>query len=164
MINLIAAIGENNELGYDNNLLWKQNADMLRFKELTTNNIVVMGSNTFKSMNLQPLPNRTNIILSKTNTFRDKNVIVYDNFIDLLNFLSIHSSRKEIFIIGGQQIYELFIRYCNNLYITKIHSGFKADTFFPKISDNFIEIENDFYNKDDKNQYDYSFIKYIKEC
>lgn len=162
MITLISAIGENNEIGLNNKLLWKQKSDMKRFKELTTNNIVVMGLNTFKSLNSKPLKDRINIVLSNEK-IDNSNILVYDNFNDLLEFCLYHKD-KEIFIIGGQSIYNLFIKYADVLLITRIHSNFEADTFFPKINfdiwdTNYIES----HTKSIDDDFDYSFITYTRK-
>ena len=151
MIILISAIGQNNEIGLNNKLLWKQKSDMKRFKELTTNNIVVMGLNTFKSLDSKPLKDRINVVLSNEK-IDAPNVLVYDNFNELLKFCEYHKDKK-VFIIGGQAIYNLFIRYADLMYITRVEAKFEADTFFPKIDTTIWDSTIvDYYQEDEINK------------
>jgi dihydrofolate reductase len=165
MLNIIAAIGEDNEIGYDNKLLSKQQHDMLNFKKLTINNIVIMGRKTFESINLIPLENRTNIILSSDKTLNNENVLVYNDINDLYHFCDLHKHSKEIFIIGGETIYRKFISSCDRMFITRIHTKFlNADRFFPYINLNIWDVKSiETHTKDNLNDYDYSFIIYEKK-
>jgi dihydrofolate reductase len=164
MINLIAAIGKNNEIGQDNKLLWTQKSDMKRFKELTTNNIVIMGRKTFESIDSKPLNNRINIVLS-SNKIEHPSILTYDNFNTILQFCNYHYD-KQIFIIGGEKIYNSFIRYADKLFITKIDSEFKnADTFFPEIKKLYWEetiLEDNKITNPELDQYPYSYITYTR--
>lgn len=126
MIKLIACIGKNNELGYQNKLIWHLKDDMNFFKETTTNHIVVMGRKTYESIG-RKLPNRENIIISKQN-IDDIKVIKDPN--------EIYKIKEDVFIIGGESIYNLFIDKADEIYLTKIDDSAKADTYFPKFDEN----------------------------
>lgn len=132
-ISIIAAIGKNNELGKNNDLIWKLKGDLKFFKDLTTNHIIVMGRKTFESLP-KMLPNRHHIIISSNNSFNDK-VEVFNN---IYLFLEKYKNYKdEIFIIGGASIYKSFLEYANKLYLTEIDEEDKnADVYFPTFNVN----------------------------
>ena len=130
MISIIVAISKNNVIGKDNKLLWNIPEDLKHFKEITLNSKIIMGRKTFESL---PgiLPKRQHIILTKNKNYKvnSKEVkIVYDFKTIISDF---YDSDEEVFVIGGGEIYNLFINYCKKLYLTKIDSIFDGDTFFP---------------------------------
>ena len=130
MISIIVAISKNNVIGKDNKLLWNIPEDLKHFKEITLNSKIIMGRKTFESL---PgiLPKRQHIILTKNKNYNvnSKEVkIVYDFKTIISDF---YDSDEEVFIIGGGEIYNLFINYCKKLYLTKIDAIFNGDTFFP---------------------------------
>lgn len=134
-MNIIAAIDNRNAIGYKNNLIYNIKADKEYFKNLTTNKIVVMGRKTFESLpDKKPLPNRINIILTRNNNYKAENCIIVHSKKDLLLFLKKSNiDTDSVFIIGGSEIYKLFIMDCSTFYITEITTDKKekADTFFP---------------------------------
>ena len=154
MINIIAAVGKNLELGKDNNLIWHIPGDLKYFKNLTEGHTVVMGRRTFESIG-KALPNRKNIVISHGDIF-DKDIIVISNYKKVLDL------DEDVFIIGGKSIYELFIPYADNLYLTEIDAEYEyADTYFPFF-------EKDLYDKeiikdDSYNNINYSFVRYRKK-
>lgn len=157
-IALIAAIAKNNAIGYDNKLLYWLPNDLKRFKELTNGKTIIMGSNTFRSLPKGALPNRRNIVLSKKET-KLPNVEVFSSLESALNTCN---DNETIFIIGGGKLYNYAIEIADILYITKVENiPEKSDAYFPVISKNIwkpISIET--CKKDDKHQYDYTFITY----
>ena len=125
---IIAAIGKNNELGKDNNLIWRIKEDLKFFKETTMSHPIVMGSNTFRSLP-KVLPGRTNIVISSKTDFPEE-VVVYKSPEELIN--DYKDSEEELFIIGGGRIYKEFINICDKLYLTEIDDECNdADTYFP---------------------------------
>ena len=153
IINIIAAVGKNLELGKDNKLIWPIKEDLIYFKEKTLNKTVVMGENTYNSIG-KPLPNRNNIVLSYDKK-EIKDVIVINNYKDIFNL-----NEKEIFIIGGESIYKLFLPYADNLYLTEIEKEEKnADTYFPKFDKNHYKKE---IIKEVNEEIKYSFVLYKK--
>ena len=127
-ISIVAAIGKNNELGKNNNLIWHLKDDLKFFKELTTGHVIVMGRKTFESLP-KMLPNRHHVVISSSNSFNDE-VEVFNN---IESFLEKYKDYKdEIFIIGGSSIYKSFLDYSNKLYLTEIDEEEKdADVYFP---------------------------------
>ena len=135
----ILACDKNDGIGINNTLPnWKLKNDLKTFKELTTgngNNAVIMGKNTWLSLGEKPLLNRMNFVLSTSmdekNDKNDKNVWVYNDADDLLNDICV-SSYDIVWIIGGSQIYDLFIDYCNSVYVSQTNEEFKCSTFLSK--------------------------------
>jgi dihydrofolate reductase len=158
MISIVAAIGENGELGANNKLIWKLPNDLKRFKKLTTEKIVVMGRKTFESLPNGPLPNRVNVVITRNSTPDHLLGCIFLNILDEITLLP-RWTDKEIFIIGGGEIYKQTMKYCNKLYITRVHQTFEnADTFFPKIDENVWKlIDEENFQSDEKHLYPYSF-------
>lgn len=156
VISIIAAIGSNKELGKDNKLLWHIPEDFKRFKELTTGHPVIMGRKTFESIG-KPLPQRTNIIITRDKNFQQKNCLVVHSLDEAINIAKTKDD-KEIFIIGGGQIYEQAINIADKLYLTIVKGSFDADTFFPDYS-RFQKIV--FQKKSHSDKYKYTFLELI---
>lgn len=141
-INVIVIIeSTTNGIGKDGSLLRSFKQDLRRFKSLTTNNVVVMGSTTFfKDLKGVPLKNRVNIVL--TSKLEDKQVIdnvIYLNMLpqQVLDYIGNNFEHKQVFIIGGESIYKQFLSYVNTLYVTEyIDDKLAPDTFFPIIQNN----------------------------
>lgn len=161
MIIIIAAIGLNNELGKDNDLIWHLPADLKRFKKVTSGHAIIMGRNTFESIG-KPLPNRRSIIITRNTSYKKEGCDVVHSLEEAINLIK---DQKNAFIIGGAQIYKEAIekQLVDQLDITKVHQNFEADVFFPTIEQSvWEEISEEIFLPDDKNQYTYSFISYKK--
>lgn len=161
MIIIIAAIGLNNELGKDNDLIWHLPADLKRFKKVTSGHAIIMGRNTFESIG-KPLPNRRSIIITRNTSYKKEGCDVVHSLEEAINLIK---DQKNAFIIGGAQIYKEAIekQLVDQLDITKVHQNFEADVFFPTIEQTvWEEISEETFLPDDKNQYTYSFISYKK--
>ena len=161
MIIIIAAIGLNNELGKDNDLIWYLPADLKRFKKVTSGHAIIMGRNTFESIG-KPLPNRRSIIITRNTSYKKEGCDVVHSLEEAINLIK---DQKNAFIIGGAQIYKEAIekQLVDQLDITKVHQNFEADVFFPTIDQSvWEEISEETFLPDDKNQYTYSFISYKK--
>ncbi len=136
MINIIAAIGKNRELGKENKLLWHISRDFKRFKTLTSGHTVIMGRKTYESIG-KPLPNRKNIIVTRNRSWTPLGCTVCYSLEEAVNFAKQKTSAvKEIFIIGGAEIYKQGIQYADKLYLTLINREYpNADAFFPDYSE-----------------------------
>ena len=141
---IIVAMCKNNGIGIKKDLPWRLKEDLRYFSKLTKgngNNAIVMGKNTWDSIGSKPLPKRDNLILSKSlhSEMKDKQSERVKIFDSIENMQSWCDKKKydEVWIIGGQSIYEQFINNenCHELYITKILKDFICDTYFPKIDD-----------------------------
>lgn len=130
-ISMIVALDKNNGIGKGNKLLAHIPEDLKYFKKVTNGQIIVMGYNTYMSLPKRPLPNRTNIVLTRKDISLE-GAIVVDSIDSLLKLLKDYHE-KEIFICGGASIYEQMMPYSDKLYITHIFDEFSADTYFPEI-------------------------------
>jgi dihydrofolate reductase len=157
-LSIIAAIGKNNELGKNNDLVFKLPGDMKRFKELTTGHTVIMGRKTFESIG-KALPNRRNIVITRDKKYKKENVEVAHSFEEAIKLAS---KDKEVFIIGGSEVFKKGMESANKLYITEVKAADKdADVFFPEIIPIvFIEASREKNKKDSKNPFDYDFVIY----
>lgn len=133
-ISMIAAIAsENRALGKDNDLIYKIPEDLKRFKEKTTEHLIIMGRKTFESIG-KALPNRINIVITKNPNFFAENVVVTHSLDEALRLAELKARDDEIFIIGGGQIYEEAIGKADKLYLTIVEGNPDADTYFPDYS------------------------------
>lgn len=132
-IKLICAISKNNVIGKENNLPWNIGDDLKRFKELTSNNIIVMGRKTYESIG-RPLPNRRNIVLSNDTNLKIENVEVVNSSQKVLDLYNKNKGEEDLYVIGGTYIYDLFLDNCEYLNITFIDKEFEGDAYFPKIN------------------------------
>lgn len=135
MISIIAAIGKNRELGKDNGLLWNLPEDLKFFKDTTTGYPVVMGRKTFESIG-RLLPKRENIVLTKGNLEVD-GLKVFNDFDLLYDYIK----NKDVFIIGGASLYNMFMPYADNLYLTLVDDEKDADVYFPEFNEENYEKE-----------------------
>jgi len=157
MVAIIVAMGENNVIGDKNKLLWTLKDDLKRFKELTLNNIVVMGKNTYYSLpSSKPLKNRINIVISKSEKISGVEMV---SSIDDAVF-TYKKYKKDVYIIGGESIYKQFISIVDKIYLTVVDTTLDGDTYFPKLNNNEWDIETINTHKKNKNN-EYSYINYI---
>lgn len=160
MIIMIAAVAENNALGKDNEMIWHLPDDFKRFKQLTTGHHIIMGRKTFESLP-KLLPNRTHIIITRQKDYNPENCIVADNLADAIKKAP---ANEDIFIIGGGEIYKLGLPFADRIELTKVHSQFEADAFFPEIPSSEWELINeDFHPKDEKHNFDFTFQTFIRK-
>lgn len=157
VISAILAMSENRVIGLHNQLPWHLPADLKHFKTLTTGHPIIMGRKTYQAIG-KPLPNRTNIILTRDATFSAPDCIVTTSAAEALESAK-EIETVEIFIIGGAEIYKIFFPYTQRIYLTQIHKTFEGDTYFQALNpDEWHEIARIEHVADEKNAYDYSFI------
>lgn len=131
MISLIVAASTNNVIGADGDLPWRLPDDLRRFKRLTMGKPIVMGRRTWESLG-RPLPGRRNIVLTRQAGFTADGC---DSVASPAAALSAAGDAEEIMIIGGSQVYELFLPKATRLYLTRVHAVVDGDTFFPAIDE-----------------------------
>lgn len=160
MISAIVAMANNKVIGNKNDLPWYLPADLKRFKELTTNHTVVMGRNTYDSIVARigkPLPNRHNIVLTRDTGFTAEGVEVVHSQEEIQKLIV---SNEETFIIGGAQVYESLLSIIDRIYVTEVDVDIAGDTYFPTFSDSWKEVSREHHEKDEENEYDYSYVLY----
>ena len=155
-------------IGNQGQLPWKQRADMKRFKERTTDKIVLMGRKTYESIG-KLLPNRYNIIFTRKTFEEYQGKIVgtseftiteeMDNIFDRVS----DSADEEVFVIGGAEIYAAAMNKATRIDLTEVYCDVVGDAFFPRIDPLlWTETSRVFHSKDENNQYDYAFVTYEK--
>ena len=158
MISIIAAVAKNRAIGYENKLIYWLPNDLKRFKALTTGHTIIMGRNTFLSLPKGALPNRRNIVLSRST----KDFPGCDVYSSLEEALKHCTPDEDIYIIGGASVYRQALKIADRLCLTEINdTPEKADTFFPPYNDWKEESRED-HEKDERHEYEYSFVDYIK--
>jgi dihydrofolate reductase len=155
-ITLIAAVAKNRVIGRDNKLPWRLPADLAFFKKTTMGHPVVMGRKTFESIG-KPLPGRTNIVLTRQPDYEAAGCVVVRSIEEVLE----RFGDADLFVIGGREIYELFLPYAHRLLITMLDHEFEGDAFFPEIDPAvWKETARVPGVTDEKNPYSYSFVTF----
>lgn len=158
---MIAAVGNNLELGYKNQLLCHLPVDLKRFKTLTTGHTVLMGDRTWESLPKKPLPNRRNIVITLN---RDADYQDCEIAFSIEEAIKLVENDDQPFIMGGATMYKLFLDKVETLYLTRILFDFQADAFFPAFNpEEWDLIEDEFKPKDEKNIYDLRFQTYKRK-
>ena len=164
-VSLIVAVAENKVIGKDNNLIWHLPKDMRFFKETTLGHHVIMGRKNFESIphKYRPLPNRTNIVVTRQTDYAAEGCVVV-NSVEAALKIAKENGDKEPFIIGGGQIYKLALEanLVDTIYLTKVHHAYDGDTFFPELENEWKEVERIDCKADEKHAYDYSFLTFEK--
>lgn len=158
-ITLIAAIGKNRELGYNNDLIWKIPDDLKFFRENTNGKYIVMGLNTFNSLP-KLLPNRKHIVLTHRDIELDSSVVIFHSINELLSFIDMLD--EEVMIIGGSMIYNQMIEYASQMLLTEIDDSMNADVYFPEF--NFNEWDRELISVHNYNEIKYSHVLYRRKC
>lgn len=151
-LSIIVAVASDGAIGRANDLLWHLPADLKRFKELTTGHTILMGRKTFESLPRGPLPNRRNIIISRSLPAQP-GAEVYPT---IQQALEACASDEEVFIIGGGEIYRQLLPNTEQIYLTRVQASFPdAEVFFPELdSTEWIEEAREIYPRDERNEYD----------
>jgi len=131
IISFIVAASENNVIGKDNKLPWCLPSDMKYFKNITWAMPVVMGRKTFESLG-KPLKGRKNIVITRKTDWKPDGVEIVHS-IDLAIIAAAKMDAKEIFIIGGAEIFQSALPSADRIYLTRIHENFDGDAFFPEL-------------------------------
>jgi len=156
VISLIAAMDQKRLIGADNDMPWRLPADLAYFKKVTMGHPVVMGRKTFESIG-RPLPGRENIVITRNADLHLDGVTIVTSLDELQNA----SASKEVFVIGGGEVYKQTMAVADRLYITHIEETFEGDTHFPEIDVSvWKEVSRTPGIRDEKNPYSYSFVVY----
>lgn len=159
MLSLITAMDSNRVIGKNNSLPWHLPADLAFFKQTTMGKPVIMGRKTFDSIG-KALPGRKNIVLTRDNNFEAPDCEIAT---DIDQAMSKVDGSVEVMLIGGASLYEQTIHSADIIYLTLIHHEFNGDTWFPEINPKNWELgSRDDFERDEKNQFAYSFLKYLR--
>jgi dihydrofolate reductase len=157
-LSIIAILSDNNVIGRNNTLPFRQSADLKRFKSLTMGHHLLMGRKTYESLE-SPLPGRTIVVITHDGGFRADGILTAPSIDRAIDMAALDD---QPFIAGGGKIFEQSIHRADRMYLTRVHAEIEGDAFFPEFDDvtewNLIDAEH--RDADEKNQYPYSFLTY----
>ena len=158
-INIIAAVAENLAIGYKNHRISWLPEDLKRFKQLTTGHTIIMGRKTFESLPKGALPNRRNIVLSRST----KSFEGCECFGSLKEALAHCQPDEDVYVIGGASVYREAMKRANRLCLTEVHdTPAEADTFFPPY-DEWREVWREEHSADERHAHAFAFVDYEPE-
>nr|AIA11478.1 Dihydrofolate reductase [uncultured bacterium] len=154
---LIAALTDNYVLGKDNQLIWRLPEDLKNFKRLTSGFPVIMGRKTFESLG-RPLPNRTNIIITRNTDYQADGCVVAGSLEKAIDYAK-PLTGEQVFVIGGGEIYAQALPLADRMYLTHVHTQLDGDAFFPEFStQDWHAAETQHFTKDEKHAYDFDIV------
>ena len=154
MTSLIVAISQNRVIGRDNALPWHLPDDLKYFRRVTKGNPVVMGRKTYESIG-RPLPLRQNIVVSRDPTYRAEGCEVVHS---LQAALEVAQLDKEVFIIGGAELYRQSLGLVDRVYLTEVHAELEGDTFFPELGPEWKEISREHHPADADHPFAFDWV------
>jgi dihydrofolate reductase len=163
-ISLIAALAENHVIGKNNDLPWHLPDDMKYFMKTTTGHVVIMGRKNYESLppKFRPLPDRTNVVITRQKNFSAPGCTVV-NSLEAGIQVAKRANEKELFIIGGAEIFELSMSVADRLYLTEIKTELEGDTFFPQFDKSkWKEFSRMPHLKDERHAFEFDFVVYGK--
>lgn len=163
-ISMIAALTKNRVIGKNNDLPWKLPDDMKFFMTTTKDHHVILGRKNYDSIppKFKPLPNRTNIVVTRQKHFKAPGCIVVDSVEKGLD-IARENNEPEAFVIGGAEIYKLGLPHADRLYLTEIDAIIDGDTYFPDFNKNdWRETSRTHHGIDDRHAYNFDFVIYEK--
>lgn len=159
-ISLIVAMANNRVIGLNNQMPWHLSADLKKFKAITMGSPILMGRKTYQSID-RPLPGRTNIIISRNPDYKQDGCVVVNTIESALKKGS--ENTKELFVIGGFDLYKATLPIADTIYLTLINKAFDGDTFFPELDmQDWFEANREDINDDPNADFSYSFLKLIR--
>lgn len=163
-ISLIVAVAQNNAIGKDNQLLWKIRDDLKLFKQTTEGHVVIHGRKSFESVG-KPLPNRTNIVITRNTNYQPAGAFVVHSLKEAIELGEKLEQKGELFILGGAEIYKQSLSLVNRMYLSHVETTREdADTFFPEVDlSNWQKIKSQTFNASDVNEFGFEFCVYEKE-
>lgn len=159
-ISMIWAMDRNRLIGKDNEMPWHLPNDMAFFVKQTRGKTVVMGRKTFESIGSKPLPKRRNIVMTRNTNWNHEGVEAVHTIEEIIRM----ADHEEMMIMGGAEIYALFLPYADRLYVTYIDAAFDGDEHFPMYEDSeWTAVEELEGIVDEKNAYPHTFVTYERK-
>ena len=163
VISIVVAASANNVIGKENQLPWHLPNDLKFFKNKTWGLPVLMGRNTFESLNGKALNGRINLVLTKKDDWKAEGATAVSSVKEAVLFAH-KSDYKEVMLIGGAQVFKENLTTARNIYLTRVHADIVGDVFFPELNEKEWELKSKVdHCKDDKHAYDYSFEHWVKK-
>ncbi len=161
IISLIWAMDDNSLIGVDNSLPWKLPADMQWFRKNTLGKPIVMGRKTFESFGGKPLPQRTNIVITREQNYQTEGAVIVHSIEEAI---AAAGDAEELMVIGGSSFYEQMLPQADRLYVTHVHGEFAGDAWFPDVDWSlWQEVARSDSEIDEKNSYACRFIEYRRK-
>jgi len=155
---LIVAVSENGVIGRDGGMPWHLPEDLRRFKRLTTGYPIVMGRRTWESIG-RPLPDRLNLVLTRDANFMAAGAVVVHSTQEAIE---VSGDTASIMVIGGGEIYRLFMDEADAVEITRIHATLDGDTTFPSLDDGWTCRESIEHAADDRHAHAFTFESWVR--
>ena len=157
LLSIVVAASTNNAIGLHNKLVWHLPNDLKFFKNITWAMPVVMGRKTFEALSGKPLPGRLNFVITRQKDFSATGIVVVAS-LEEAEKLAAAADYKELYVIGGGEIYRDAILIADKIYITRVDAALTGDTYFPEIDPElWTMVSNQSFPKDNKHIYSYHF-------
>ena len=161
MISIIVAAAENGVIGAQGELPWRLSNDLRRFKAVTMGKPIVMGRKTHASIG-RPLPGRQNIVITRQSGFEAAGCDIVGS---KEAALAAAGEADEVMVIGGSEVYALFLPDAGRLYLTRVHTEVDGDAAFPELAHKeWTLVAEEAHVADERNEHDYSFLTYERRC
>jgi dihydrofolate reductase len=163
-ISIIVAASENNAIGKNNTLPWHLPVDMKFFKDKTTGHCIITGRKNYESIpdKFRPLPNRTNIVITRQKDYKAPGAVVVSSVYEALEAAR-ETGDSEVFVIGGAEIFRETMDMCDTVYLTRVHTKIEGDVYFQPLNiKEWKRVEGSPYKADEKNSFDLTFEKYVR--
>jgi len=164
-ISLIAALSKNRVIGKNNDLPWHLPDDMKYFMQTTKGHHVILGRKNYDSLpeKFRPLPNRTNIVITRQKDFKAEGCVIAHSLADAVD-LARKNNEQELFVIGGAEIYNLSFPLSHRLYLTEIDAIIEGDTHFPEFKkQDWNETSRIHHSADDRHKFAFDFVVYDRK-
>lgn len=171
MVSIIVSRSRNHVIGKGNRILWKLRDDLVHLKQLTSDQIIILGKNTYESMQWyyqrsgKNMPGRKYIVITSDKDYQVSNdQAVVSHSIDHALHVAKSLTASEIFVIGGSSVYEQILPITDKVYCTEVATDIDGDSYFPELSpDCWQEISREHHTSDDRNEFDFSFVVYERK-
>ncbi|MFD2574306.1 dihydrofolate reductase [Spirosoma soli] len=161
-ISLISAVAQNRVIGRNNDLPWHLPDDFAFFKRKTSHHPIIMGRKSLESLG-KPLPNRTNIVITRNQDLSHQGVTVVHTLDDAITAAKA-VNQKEIFVIGGAEIYALALPIATTMYLTEIHKPYDGDSYFPEFNkEDWQEVSRQTHSADERHEVAFDFVEYERK-
>ncbi|NQS91929.1 MAG: dihydrofolate reductase [Chloroflexi bacterium] len=162
ILSIIVAVDENQGIGSQNQIPWDLPLDLARFKRLTMGHHLIVGRKTYQSIG-SPLPGRQMIVLTRNPDFEAEGCLTASSLYDAIQ-LAEEAREKEVFIIGGAELYQEALPMADHLYLTRVYASLEADTFFPEFDEeDWIQVYEQKHPVDEENAIPHTFFHYRRK-
>ncbi|MCS7017536.1 MAG: dihydrofolate reductase [Cytophagales bacterium] len=159
-VSAIVAVADNGVIGNQGKLPWHLPADLQYFKRLTMGHHIVMGRKTFESIG-KPLPGRKSMVVSRQTSLQLPSAQVFTCLEEAIRTAQ-RSNETELFVIGGAELFATAMPYLHRIYLTQVHTQAQGDVYLPALGEDWIEIQREAHQPDEKNRYPFTFVTLVR--